>query len=247
MIGWNGIISVQWVDLIMTCVTYVSYSVMVNGDPKGYVKPGRGLRQGDALSPYLFLLCAEGLSALMRKAERDNLIRGVSICRGGPRISHLFFADDSIIFCRVNLFECGALQNILSLYEKASGQIVNGEKTALFFSHNTSLDLRSAISDFFGTSVTTKFEKYLGLPPIIGRAKKKAFNEIKDRVWKRLQGWKEKLLSQAGREVLIKAVIQAIPTYAMSCFRFPAGLCADITSMANRFWWGQRNGNWKIH
>jgi hypothetical protein len=63
----------------------------------------------------------------------------------------------------------------------------------------------------------------LGLPPVVGRAKRRAFNEIKDRVWWRLQGWKEKLLSQAGREILIKAVIQAIPTYAMSCFKFPAG------------------------
>ncbi len=87
----------------------------------------------------------------------------------------------------------------------------------------------------------------MGLPSIIGRAKKKAFNEIKDWIWRRLQGWKEKLLSQAGREILIKAVIQAISTYAMSVFQFPAGLCADICSMANRFWWGQMGGNRKIH
>uniref|UniRef100_A0A2N9FNB8 Reverse transcriptase domain-containing protein n=1 Tax=Fagus sylvatica TaxID=28930 RepID=A0A2N9FNB8_FAGSY len=237
----------RWVDLIMVCVTSVSYSIMINGDPKGYIKPGQGIRQGDPLSPYLFLICAEGLSALMRKAERDRMIRGVSICRGGPRISHLFFADDSIIFCRAKLLECTALQEILTLYGRASGQLVNGDKTALFFSHNTPSSLRVDISGFFGTTLTTNFEKYLGLPPIIGRAKKRAFNEIKDRIWKRLQGWKEKLLSQAGREVLIKAVIQAIPTYAMSCFQFPAGLCQEISSMAYRFWWGQRNGGRKIH
>ena len=81
----------------------------------------------------------------------------------------------------------------------------------------------------------TQFEKYLGLPSVIGRAKKKAFHEVKDRIWKRLQGWKEKFLSQAGREVLIKVVIQAIPTYAMSVFSFLASLCVDICSMANRF------------
>ncbi len=81
----------------------------------------------------------------------------------------------------------------------------------------------------------------------MGRAKRRAFNEIKDRVWSRLQGWKEKLLSQAGREVLIKAVIQAIPTYAMSCFKFPAGFCADLSAMATRFWWGQRGVERKIH
>ena len=90
---------VRWVDLVMVCVTTASYSVMVNGEAKGYIKPTRGLRQGDPLSPYLFLLCAEGLSALLRKAEQDRFIRGVAICRGGPRVSHLFFADNSIIFC----------------------------------------------------------------------------------------------------------------------------------------------------
>ena len=238
---------VQWVSLIMQCVTLVSYTVLVNGVPKGYIKPGRGLRQGDPLSPYLFLLCAEGLSTLLRKAERDSLIKGVSICRGGPRISHLFFADDSIIFCRASPDDSQALLNVLSVYERASGQKVNGAKTALFFSHNTPQPRHAQIMDLFRTSPTTQFEKYLGLPPIIGRSKKKAFNPIKDRVWRRLQGWNEKLLSQAGREVLIKAVIQAMPIYAMSCFKFPGGLCAELSSMAMRYWWGQRGEERKIH
>ena len=139
------------------------------------------------------------------------------------------------MFCRATNAECVALQNLLTLYANASGQVVNSDKTTLFFSPNTSQHSRNAICSFFGTSPFTQFEKYLGLPPVVGRAKQKAFNEIKDRVWRRLQGWKEKLLSQAGREVLIKAVIQAIPTYAMSCFKFPAGLCDDLCSMANRF------------
>ena len=167
----------------------------------------------------------------------------------GVHVSHinLFFANDSIIFCRASNSDCEALHNLLLLYEKASGQKINGEKIALFFSKNTPEETRLAIAASFGSLNSTQFEKYLGLPPIIGRAKKKAFNKIKDRIWQRLQGWKEKLLSQAGREILIKAVIQAIPTYAMSVFQFPAGLCADICSMANRFWWGQRGGNRKIH
>ena len=98
----------KWVALIMECVTSVSYSILVNGDPKGYVKPNRGLRQGDPLSPYLFLICAEGLSALLRKAEREKVIQGISISRGGPRVFYLFFVDDSLIFCRATETECYA-------------------------------------------------------------------------------------------------------------------------------------------
>ena len=237
----------QWVALVMMCVTSVTYSIMLNGEQKGFIRPGRGLRQGDPLSPYLFLICAEGLSALLRKAERDSILQGISICRGGPRISHLFFADDSIIFCNATLGECEALLELLNIYEHASSQKINSGKIALFFSHNTQHDCRQRIMALFGTSPTTQFEKYLGLPPVIGKSKKSAFNGIKDRVGSRLQGWKEKLLSQAGREVLIKAVIQAIPTYAMRCFKFPKGLCSEISSMATRFWWGKRGLERKVH
>jgi hypothetical protein len=188
----------KWVELLMVCVSTATFFVMVNGAPHGYIKPSRGLRQSDPLSPYMFLICAEGLSALIRKAEGDALIRGVSICRGGPRISHLFFADDSIIFCRASRTKCSVIQHLLALYERASGQKINGVKTALFFSKNTSQETREAIAAIFGTSQSIQFEKYLGLPPMMGRSKKRAFNDIKDRIWKRLQGWKEKLLSQAG-------------------------------------------------
>ena len=145
------------------------------------------------------------------------------------------------------MHDCGALHNVLALYERASGQKINKAKAALFFSKNTSLNTRTTILTMFGMSSTTKFKKYLSLPPIMGRSKKRAFNEIKNRIWKRLQGWKEKLLSQAGREILIKAMIQAIPSYAMSCFKLPASLCDEICSMANRFWWGQRGGERKTH
>ena len=96
----------SFVATIMSCIKSVSYSVLLNGVPGRTIKPSRGLRQGDPLSPYLFLLCAMGLQGLLHKAESDGPIRGVSICRNGPRVSHLFFADDNVLFCRAKEAEC---------------------------------------------------------------------------------------------------------------------------------------------
>jgi hypothetical protein len=237
----------RWVNLIMQCLTSVSYSVMLNGEPTGYIKPTRGIHQGDPLSPYLFLICAEGLTALLQQAERSGIVQGLSICRGGPQISHLFFADDSLLFCRANMIECQNLLAILDTYEQASGQKLNHEKTSLFFSTNTHPDLRHSICTLLRTSSTGDLGKYLGLPPIIGRGKKQAFMEIKQKIAKKLHGWKGKLLSQAGREILIKSVAQAIPVYTMSCFRIPDTLCSEINSMVSKFWWGQKAEEKKIH
>ena len=90
----------------MECITTVSYSILVNGEPKGMITPSRGLRQGDPLSPYLFLFCAEGLNALLWDVAAWGDIHGFSICRNGSKLTHLFFADDCLIFYRSTLEEC---------------------------------------------------------------------------------------------------------------------------------------------
>jgi hypothetical protein len=90
----------QWIKLIMECVTLVRYQVKVNGDLSESFLPQRGLRQGDHLSPYMFLLCAEAFSALLKQRERDGAIAGVRICQRAPSISHLLFVDDSLILIR---------------------------------------------------------------------------------------------------------------------------------------------------
>lgn len=115
----------RWITLIMSCVRIVSYSVLINGSPQGHIIPTRGLRQGDPLSPYLFLLCAEGLSSLLSSAEREGHITGMAIVRGGPQLSHLFFADDSLLFCCATFSEWCTIHGILDIYERALGQKIN--------------------------------------------------------------------------------------------------------------------------
>lgn len=89
----------RWIALIMECITMVSYSILINGEPTDIIQPSRGLRQGGPLSPYLFLICSEGLHGLLQKEADVSHICGVSICKEGLRLTHLFFADDRLVFC----------------------------------------------------------------------------------------------------------------------------------------------------
>ena len=188
----------KWVDLVSACIRSVTYSILLNGQPYGLITPSCGLRQDDPLSPYLFLLVTEGLHALFKKAEENENIMGVSLCAASPQVFHLLFADDSLVFCRATIAECVQIQSLLFIYEQASGQSINRGKTSIFFSTNTPHTLRNAISIFLGVPVSHQYEHYLGLPSLVGRDKKRSFSLIKERIWKKLKGWKEKLLSKAG-------------------------------------------------
>lgn len=139
------------------------------------------------------------------------------------------------------------IQHILTVYEQASSQQINQEKTTLFFSKAVVEEKKGEILNFLGVLEIKEYEKYLGLPAVVGRNKKASLKYIKERVWKKLQGWKTKLLSQAGREVLLKAMVQAIPTFAISCFKLPVGLCNEIEMQIRKCWWGECSGQRKIH
>ena len=236
----------RWKSLIMRCVTIVLYSFRINGKISKSIQPSRGIRQSDPLSPYLFLIVAEGLFALIKKSVEEGILEGISIYRREPKLSHLFFADDSLIFCKATLFDCDYLQQIFQVYEKASGQQLNCAKTSLFFSINTSKEGQEEIKVRFGAQVIKQHEKYLGLPSLVGRNKRASFNDIKVKLSKKLNGWKGKLLSKAGKEVLMKIVAQAIPPYTMSCFKIPDSLCDELTSMIRQFWWGQQGKEKKV-
>ena len=117
----------------------------------------------------------------------------------------------------------------------------------MFFSKSILEEVKNRIKVTLGVPKIMQYEKYLGLPSLVGKGEKKSFNYIKEKVWRKLQGWEAKLLSQARSKVLLKAVIQAIPTYTMRCFKLLVSLCNEIEALIKKFWWGQKGDRKKIH
>uniref|UniRef100_A0A803NST3 Reverse transcriptase domain-containing protein n=1 Tax=Cannabis sativa TaxID=3483 RepID=A0A803NST3_CANSA len=233
----------RFTNLVLSCISTATFQFNLNGNIAGRVFPSRGIRQGDPLSPYLFLLCAEGFSSLLRQKERDKSFPGFKVARRAPAISHLLFADDSFLFCPASIRSCNVIKEVLDLYERATGQKVNFQKSSLYFSPNVELRDQTLISDFMRIPVRPSFEKYLGLPQHIGRTKKQLFHYLHDKVWGHLHNWRNKIFSKGGKEILLKSVIQAIPTYSMACFRIPVATCRSLESTMANFWWGTNENN----
>ena len=125
---------------------------------------------------------------MLQQAAMDDLIRGFSSCKNGPKITHLFFVDDSSLFCQARMEDLQAIQHILSLYKGVSGQQINRGKTMLFFSKAITEDKKEEILNFLGVPEIKEYEKYLGLVVVVGKKKKESLNFIKERVWAKLQG-----------------------------------------------------------
>lgn len=148
-------------------------------------------------------------------------MKGAATCRGASKISHLFFVDDSpfSFFGRATSEERSNLEKVLESYEKVSGPQLNKDKTSLYFSLNTPPHIQDEINNRFGAEVNQQHEKYLGLPSLVGKNKCNSFRQLIERLDNKLLGWKEKLLSHVGKEILFKTIAQIVSTYTMSVFR----------------------------
>ncbi|KAK2642390.1 hypothetical protein Ddye_024153 [Dipteronia dyeriana] len=237
----------RWINLIIRRVSSISYSFMLNGSIYGLINPSRGLCQGDPLSPYMFLLCVEGFSSLVSQAVNSGEFLGFQCSRDGPTISHLFFVDDSLLFAQAMVSNCVSIRRILDAYARALGHIINFDKSAMCVSLSIPSQECDRLAAIIGFEVVDFHERYLGLPYFTRRKKKEIFDVITGRIWDKIRGWRDKFLSVGGKEVLIKAVIQSVPTYSMSLFQLPKCLLQETYRLSARFWWGSNCQSRKIH
>lgn len=178
-------------------------------------------------------------SWMMHKAIEDGSLKGIKLNRYCPTLSHLLFVDDAIIFMDGTVRECQNLANLLNQYCYATGQAINLNKSGVFFSKGCPLTLKSNMAHELQVPIFDKTEKYLGIPSDWGQTRKEMFSWILARVSMKLEGWKEKLLTKASKEILIKAVVQALPQYAISIFKIPISICKAIEQWITAFWWKQ--------
>ncbi|XP_030503843.2 uncharacterized protein LOC115719079 [Cannabis sativa] len=225
------------VSHIMCCVSTVTYNVTYGGKIMGPIYPGRGIRQGDPLSSYLFLVCAEGLSSLLQQYERNRWLTGCQVARGAPRVSHMLFVDDSYVYCKTNEDEAARVLQLLQVYQRTSGQQVNYAKSSIFFSNNTSVDTRQRMCEMLGMVEALDNSFYLGLPCIMGMNKNAILGFVKDKMQKKIFSWESRFLSKAGKEVLIKSVAQALPFYAISVFLLTKEIFSNLEGLMSKFWW----------
>ncbi|KAL3642607.1 hypothetical protein CASFOL_013422 [Castilleja foliolosa] len=224
---------------INECISTTSLSFLLNGSPFGCVKPTRGIRQGDPLSPFLFVLYMEVLSRLLMKEEALGHFKGIKIARTAPSINHLLFADDLVIYCRARPDDALCIKSILSKFTLWSSQKPNFDKSIIHFSKNTEVHTKNEILNILNFSDCNHTSLHLGIHFCKPNSRKDASSATLNKITSTLKGWKSRILSQASRSVLIQAVAQAIPTYTMSTTLIPLGTCHKMDSAIKRFWWGQ--------
>lgn len=234
-------------EQIMTCVTTVSMRVLWNGVVTDSFLPTRGIRQGDPLSPYLFVLCMERLGHLIEDAVEEGVWQPIQIGNSGPRISHMFFADDFFLFSTASKNQGRVIQNILDTFCKISGQKVSQPKSKVYFSKNTSAALQGEISRLLDFSVTQNLGVYLGVPILHGRLTKSYFSKLVEKIRGKLSSWKVGTLSFAGRVTLAKSVLQSIPNYLMQTTLIPSGVTKEIDQITRNLIWGSNADRRRLH
>lgn len=170
----------------------------------------------------------------------------MKLARHCTSITHLLFEDDSLFFCRAEASDCNRLANILEKYEKVLGQKVNYNQYSLIFGKRIPVQMRQQLHHILKIDTTRGVGKYLGLTEQFGRSKVRNFSYFVDRVKRRLEPWYNRYLSQAGKEVLIKSILQSVPVYSMSCFLLPKTVCDEIHLLLANFWWGKNCDKRKI-
>jgi hypothetical protein len=255
-VNWNFLLymlrrcgfSERWRQWIYTCISTARFSVLVNGSAHGFFTTSRGLRQGDPLSPLLFIIVMEALSRMLERAVAGGYISGFSVgdSTGAElSISHSLFADDTLIFCGAESEQAWHLRGVFIWFQAISGLKINLSKSELV--PVGTVQNVPELASILGCHVASLPLTYLGLPLGASFKSKSIWAGVVERMEKRLAGWKRMYLSKGGRVTLIKSTLSSLPTYYLSLFPIPMSIASRIEKLQRDFLWGGREDERKFH
>ncbi|KAL5545374.1 hypothetical protein UlMin_005061, partial [Ulmus minor] len=242
----------RWRTWMRGCISSANFSIMINGKPRGRFGASRGLRQGDPLSPFLFILVADILGRMMDKAVSIGEVKGFKVGREEVVVSHLQFADDTLFLLDPDQSNIQKVHTILNFFSMCSGLKINMNKSSLAGIHMEDEEVM-ALAAVVGCEKGSWPMKYLGLPLGGNPNSTEFWNPVVEKVGKRLDGWKKSVLSKGGRLTMIQSVLSSIPIYFMSLFKLPNGVAALLEKMMRQFLWDKEVGgkgknlvDWKL-
>jgi len=236
-----------FIDMIWRIMANNWYSIILNGRRYGFFHSTRGLKQGDPLSPALFILGAEVLSRSLNRLHQHPLYNGFYMEMRGPQINHLSFADDIIIFTSGRKDSLKLIMQTLATYERISGQLINKAKSHFLLHPNAFRTTCDRIKRYTGFHQKEAPITYLGCPLFIGRPRLTYFSDLINKIVNRITGWQSKMLSYGGKATLIKHVLQSMPIHILSAISPPSTTLKQIQSILADFFWGWREDKKKYH
>jgi hypothetical protein len=238
----------KWISWMRACTSTVRFSVIVNGSPIGFFDCSWGLKQGDPLSPLLFLLIMEVLSRMLKIAGERGFIKGFQVGRSGNSsvsVSHLLYADDTILFCDAHLEQLLYIRLVLTCFEAVTGLKVNMTKSEMV--PIGEVDGLSALADLLYCHIGSLPLQYLGMPLGASYKALAIWNPIIEKIERRLAGWKKIYLSKGGRLTLLKSTLSSLPTYYLSLFPISVSVAKRIECIQRNFLWGGIGEAHKFH
>ena len=222
-------------NLIMNCISTTTTALLFNGSKLEAFQPLRGIRQRDPISPYLFLLCMEFLSAQITSMCKERRWDKMQASRHEPSFAHVFFANDLMLFVKTDHKNCEAVIEVLDNLCNFAGQKVNSGKSEILFSPDVTRRRKRYICRKLGMNATNNLGRYLGFPILTKGRLGSAFNFVVERVQNKLAGWRTKLLSRAGKLVLVKSAAAPIAKYYMQCQALPSKVCDAVDKTVRNF------------
>lgn len=210
-----------WIGGIMAFVRTITYTILLNGRTHDFIKPERGLRQGDPLSHFLFILFAETLVNPLNNAEATWSLNEIRLSPSRPSVHHLLFADDSLLLCKVIVQEGTKIKRCLKVYGDVSGHVINNLKSSIIFGAKIIETIKQVIKGVLGITKEGGEGAYVGLPECFSGSQRNQLNFIQEKLMSQLHGWFAKSLSQGGKEILLKLVALALPSMQCHASSYP--------------------------